>query len=83
MTLQNQRQLFFALFFFIPFGGLRPLLELFAGNDQPGLGYVALLGLVCAIIAVVLDRLTKEKMVRTKIIVVVALLLMVVPVYFL
>ena len=74
----KQDMIFFALNYFIPFYGLRMVLEKYLAADRMPLGYIFLLGFICAIITVLVTRATRHKKLQVKIFASVALFLVVI-----
>jgi peptidoglycan/LPS O-acetylase OafA/YrhL len=64
--------------FFIPFYGLRAMLENYSGQDRLPIAYYGLLGLVGGIVMIVFTFTTKGKSMKTKIIVTALLLAVIV-----
>jgi hypothetical protein len=63
----KQDMIFFALNYFVPFYGLRMVLEDYLATDRIPLSYIFLLGFVCAIITVLVTRTTRSKKIHAKI----------------
>jgi hypothetical protein len=57
------------MYFFIPFQGVRVMLENYLGGDRLPIAYYGLLGLVGAVFMIVFTFITKNKSMKTKIIV--------------
>lgn len=63
----KQDMIFFALNYFVPFYGLRMVLEDYLTTDRMPLSYIFLLGLVSAIITVLVTRTTRQRKLHVKI----------------
>lgn len=78
---QARSQWYFAIdimSFFIPFYGVRAMLENYTGEDRLPIAYYGLLGLVGGIVMIVFTFITKNKSMKTKIIVITILLAIVI-----
>lgn len=66
-TAKKQHALWFAIFFFIPFFGLRMALVNFLGEDEVGVVYIMLIGMMGGVSASIYEVTLRRKRIQAKV----------------